>query len=77
MEKKENEKGKVIFWYLVGFALLVGGIDGIIRTYCVSLPDTTHLAHECLVYTSPLSYLASIVVIFIGFYIIWLNNALS
>jgi len=74
-----EDRFKKILVFLIGIAFIISGVNGGVRTYCLTLPGLNHpkLVHDCLAYTTPGAYVASVATILIGVIIIFLDSLLN
>ena len=74
---KKSDRYKDLFLKLVALCFIISGLNGIIRTYCVSLPSTGHLIHACVILTAPLAFMASGAILFIGIILLFMDSVLK
>lgn len=74
MKQRKPEKSMSILIILIAISFIISGGNGIIRTFCVSQPNIGHIIHSCIVLTTPLSYLGSIIILVIGVLILLLDR---
>lgn len=75
--KSKEDKFRELFLKLIALGFMIVGINGFIRTYCLSSSSVGRLIHACDVLTAPITYITDIITFMIGLVIFNLDRILN